>query len=62
MESSDTHPRLVCLENGRGVPSASLKVICDDVRLSIYAFLLKLNSNICPNSAPFTRYKASKSE
>ncbi len=23
MESSDTHARLVCLENGRGVPSAT---------------------------------------
>ena len=52
MESLDTHPGLVCLENTRGVPSASLKVIRDVIRLSIYAFLLKRNSNIWPNSAP----------
>ncbi len=43
--------------------SMSLKVKCDGaVGLPIYSFLSMFHINIWSNSAPFTRYKASKSE
>ncbi len=32
--------------------SRSLKVKCDGIGLSVYAFLLMFDSNIWPNSAP----------